>query len=253
MDAEIVVAIVSAAVAIASGAISIYGQTRVTRLEHQLQQRREAENRKAKTEALIARYRDPLIKSAYDLQSRLYNIVQQGFLRIYYQTSERDKDYATASTLYVIAEFLGWVEILRREVQFLDLGDVEASRRLESLLANIRESFWTDSIELTFRLFRGQQRAIGELMLVERETLEGKHLECIGFAEFVRCLEKSEFARWFEKLRSDVEILANAEHEHEQRLVELQHALIDLIDFLDPDHVRIPSDSRSKITRVRQI
>lgn len=252
MNTEIIIAIISATVATLSGILSIYGQIRTTRLEHQLTQQREANTREAKAEALVAKYRNPLLKSAFDLQSRLFNIVELSFLRVYYDRSQRDKEYAIKNTLYVIAEFLGWVEILRREVQFLDLGDIEANRQLENLLTNIQETFLSDGIDLTFRLFRGEQRAIGELMLVEQEILNGKHLECRGFAEFIRCLEDPNFSKWFNKLEDDIEILAIKEQGHEQRLIMLQHTLIDLIDFLDPNCIRIPKDYRSKITSVRE-
>ncbi len=252
MSTEIIVAIISATVATLSGILSIYSQIRTTKLEHQLTQQREGETREAKAKALVAKYRNPLLKSSFDLQSRLFSIAQLGFLRIYYDRSQRDKEYAIKNTLYVIAEFLGWIEILRREVQFLDLGDVEANRQLENLLTNIQETFLVDGMDLTFRLFRGEQRAIGELMLVEQDGPNGKYLECKGFAEFTMCLEDADFSKWFSKLENDIEILAIKEQGHEQRLIMLQHTLIDLIDFLDPNCIRIPKNYRSKITSVRE-
>ncbi len=104
---------------------------------------------------------NPLLRAAHGLQSRFFSIVQLGFLRIYYHRSERDKQYATNHTLYAIAEYLGWVEVVRREVQFLDLGDVESTRRLQELLYEISAGLLTDSLPLNFRFFGGDQRAIG--------------------------------------------------------------------------------------------
>jgi len=235
------------------GFISVYGQIRTTRLEHQLAQQREAQSREAKAKAIITKYRDPLLKSAFDFQSRLFSIVQLGFLRIYSKRTQTDTDYAIKNTLYVIAEFLGWVEILRQEVRFLDLGDIEANKRLEELLSNIKETFLTDGMDLTFRLFRGEQRAIGEIMIVERETKDDKLSECMGFAEFVQRLDDPLFSKWFSKLEKDIAILAGEVQGHEQRLIALQHTLIDLIDFLDPDCSRVPKSYRTKIASVRQV
>ena len=116
---------------------SIYGQTRIARLTDHLTKQCEAASREAQTAALMSKYRDPLLRSAIDLQSRLYNIHQHDFLKRFYQRSPSAKNYAIHNTLYVVAEYFGWVEILRREIQFLDLGELEMNRRLVELLANI--------------------------------------------------------------------------------------------------------------------
>jgi len=165
MKPEIITAIIAAIVAVISASISIYGQTRAAQLVDRLAKRRETESREAQTTALMSKYRDPLLRSAIDLQSRLFNIHQQEFLQYAYQRSPADKDYAIQNTLYVIAEYLGWVEILRREVQFLDLGDLETNRRLSELLFNINKAFGSSGYGNIFRLYNGEQRAIGEVML----------------------------------------------------------------------------------------
>jgi len=199
----------------------------------------------------MGRYRQPVLRSAVDLQSRFYNIVENRFLRRYFSTgsgaSESDRAYATTSTLYVIAEYLGWVEILRREVQYLDLGDLEANRRMTDLLEEITSLFLTDRIDDAFRLFRGEQRAIGEIMLIARPSDELVRYECMGFAAFTQELESDDFSKWFARLTSDVERLANREDVRERRVLQLQSALIDLIDFLDPDCARVPASRRQKI------
>ena len=49
---------------------------------------------------------------------------------------ESRRAYAERSTLWLFGQYLGWIEILRREVQFLDLGDITQTRELrERLLA----------------------------------------------------------------------------------------------------------------------
>jgi hypothetical protein len=152
------------------------------------------------------------------------------------------------STLYVVAEFLGWVEALRREIQFLDLGDVAANRRLSELLQQVSQTFLTDAIDLTFRLFRGEQRVIGELMLSPRSAADPVRYECIGVAAFTEKLADPQFSRWFEKLQHDIKKLATEPSDaSEERLVLLQHALVDVIDFLDLDGVRVPREYRQKI------
>lgn len=248
----LVVAIIAAVVSVSSAILSLYGQRRIAVLQDQLAREREHQSSKGKAEALLAKYRDPLLRAAQSLQTRFFNIVQRGFLRIYYNKSERDKRYAKNHTLFAISEYLGWVEVVRREVQFLDLGDVEATRRLQELLHGVSRGLLTDGIPLDFRLFSGDQRAIGELMLTERSRGEGTFFDCIGFAEFTHRIANSEFSAWFETLTESIETAANNPDPDCSRLVLVQHALIDLIDFLDPDRVRIP-ENREKISFARKV
>lgn len=46
--------------------------------------------------------------------------------------------------MFVVAEYLGWVEILRRGVQFLDLGDVRRNQLLVERLEAIGTILSTD-------------------------------------------------------------------------------------------------------------
>ena len=148
----------------------------------------------------------------------------------------------------MVAEYLGWVEILRREVQFLDLGDLELNRRLSELLVNINKAFGARStVGDTFQLFNGEQRSIGEIMTVPRSSSEMIGYDCIGYATFVKKMSDPEFSGWFTKLKDDVDIMANASKMDAGRLVLIHSKLIDLIDFLDPHCVRVPPIYRTRI------
>ena len=247
MKPEVITAIIAAIVAVISAIISLYGQTRIARLNDRLTKQREADSREAQTATLMSKYRDPLLRSAIDLQSRLYNIHQQRFLERFYHRSPSSQKYAISNTLYVIAEYLGWVEILRREIQFLDLGDLELNRRLSELLVNINQAFAHFKPDGAFQLHNGEQRAIGEIMTIPRSSGEAIGYDCIGYATFVKKMSDPEFAEWFAKLRDDIDIIANAPKVEMDRLVLLHSKLIDLIDFLDPHHVRVPPKYRTRI------
>ncbi|MGG6296911.1 hypothetical protein ACQ4M4_21155 [Leptolyngbya sp. AN02str] len=237
--------IVTAAIAIFSVVLGLYGQMRTARLEDRLEQQREAKSREAKVAEIMARYREPLLRSAFDLQSRLFNIVEFDLLQRFYNKSEARKQYAIYSTLFVVAEYLGWVEILRREVQFLDVGDVAANRTLNQLIHTITDLFLRSRMSQPFRLFRAEQRAIGEIMLVPSPG-EGTTWDCIGYATFVQKLSHPEFRQWFASLEADMDALVENPDDNE-RLALLQHALIDLIDFLDATYTRISADQRQKV------
>ena len=75
-------------------------------------------------ERILQQYRDPLLDAAHTLQGRLFNIMAQNFLGMYLNHPDpEERRYARDYTVYAIAEYLCWVEILRRELRFHDLGD----------------------------------------------------------------------------------------------------------------------------------
>jgi hypothetical protein len=128
---------------------------------------------------LINQYRDPLLRAAFDLQSRLYNIVVLNFLAYVHSPDETKKSYALDTTLWHFANFLGWVEILRHEVQFLDLGTSRRNKELQSRLGEVAQALASDravfrprkvplsvagEMEPGFILFRADQQAVGEAM-----------------------------------------------------------------------------------------
>jgi hypothetical protein len=137
----------------ARASLSLYGQVRSAR--HQA--RREAE-------AVLEKYREPLILAAYDLQSRLFNILHMGFLGKYYlRDVDGSRRYALEHTLYLVGQYFAWTEILRREIQFLEFEEVEETKRVGRLQRRIRELFASDKEELgrAFMVWRGEQNAIG--------------------------------------------------------------------------------------------
>lgn len=215
-------------------------------LKDQLFRKRDAAGKEDEAGRVIARYRDPLLRSAYDLQSRIYNIYRPGGFK-----GTREPDYFRLNTLFVIAELLGWLEIIRREVQFLDLGAVKATKDLARTLLAVQDQLATTTVlRDDFYLYRGHQRAIGEVMLVPADgyASTAPRYQCMGYAAFVAAQEDSEFARWFERLGNAINQLRHDDGNKPKRLVLVQHALIDLIDLLDPDRERF-DNHRERIGR----
>jgi len=71
----------------------------------------------------------------------------------------------------------------------------------------------------------------------------------MGFATFSQRLHgDTGFADWFAKPLEDVEAVARTDRAGNVRLVRLQRDLIDMIDFLDPDMVRIVPGLRRRLT-----
>lgn len=250
---EVLTTTTAALVAVMSAIMSIYGQIRITHLSDKLAKKREIEARQLQTTELMSKYRDPLLRSATDLQSRLFNVCQNRILEEFDQKDLSEQKYILSNTLYVFAEYFGWVEILRREVQFLDLGDFELNRHLSELLVNITKAFGTSrfnkqpTYDPTLQLFNGEQRAIGEIMMIPRSPDRSLGYECIGYAAFIQKMADPDFEQWFLKLREHLNQMVNSQKTDWHRLMLIHSRLIDLIDFLDPQHVRIPLRYRNRI------
>lgn len=259
LNIQLTVAVVSGAVALLSILLSARANRSNTELQACLQseigQRQVEATKSARLEEVISRYRDPLLGSAFELQSRIYNIVRGGFAGYLHSVDSAEHSYAVNSTLFVIAQYMAWAEALRRGVQFLDLGDVERNRELVNRLEAIRSAFSTDTrFTGSFRIFRVEQRAIGEIMLDEsgmaRQSSEILW-QCIGYAAFCSKLDRDQsFASWFARLDRDVRALAKDRGSDFTRLSGLQNSLMDLIDFLDDPPVRFPISLRKRIMQV---
>jgi hypothetical protein len=143
------------------------------------------------------------------------------------------------------------VEILRRGVQFLDLGDVRRNQLLVERLEAIGTILSTDRQfqGAIPRMFRGEQRAVGELMMQPAQAgEEGAVGQCIGYAAFNARLDQDPaFAHWFAPLERDIRQLATDPAPNHRRLVAMQQALLDLIDFLDDPPTRFPAEQRSRL------
>lgn len=227
MPNEVVTALIGGAVGVLTTLLTVlYGPVWKSNLD-----RRRAQG--DRSEQLLARYSEPLVRAAYDLQSRLYNLIRQS----------HNPELTAQSTLWLFGQYLAWVEILRREVQVLDLGDVVRTSRLQRHLFDITDVLASSSAaniqDDVFNIYRADQRAIGELMVVDRLINGSTRSDCLGYAEFVQRMSDPTFSRWFSPLDRSIKVLAKGAAGH-NRPVHLQRALIDLIDFLDPDRVRFP-------------
>lgn len=239
MNEELLAVILTAVVSVVTTLVaSLYGPAWKDRLDA----RRTARQR---SDQVISQYSEPLARAAYDLQSRIYNISQQGLMR----AASIPADYRRLSTLWILGQFLAWIEIVRREVQVIDFGDVHRTSRLQHHLFAVVAVLASDATPADdFRVFRADQRAIGELMVVERTIGGQQRSDSLGYGDFVRRMESDPaFARWFADLDASVGRLVRG-GPLGTRLVRIQRELIDLLDFIDPDAIRFPDRStRTKL------
>jgi len=215
----------------------------LARLNAGLQAERDTRLARVEGEKIIARFRDPLMHAAYDLQSRIYNILRQDFLKRYYTNgSPSEREYAVENTVFLFAQFLGWTELIRQEVQFLDLGSDDRTRELRNLQDTIYTHLQSDRLGPSFRLFAGEQRAIGELMV---DPTPGIH-RCVGYAAFNQS-RPAKLDQWLDRLREDVKHMATDALSFNTRLTAIQHSLIDMLRFFDTEFVHFPAACRTKV------
>jgi hypothetical protein len=254
MSVAILVALVSGLIALMSVGISAYATFRTMQLQNNLATRREQASRKSALHDATERYRSPLLRAAIDLDGRLYSIVQLDFMKRHLTSKEpSEREYATTSTIFRLAEYFGWVEVLRRGVQFLDLGDEVRSQELTRLLHEVSLCFANshEFPDAALRIFRDEQRAIGELML---DPVHGdpRGYQCIGYAAFSTKLSADpSFVRWFARLGEQIRVMADSPPEFLDRLVQLHESLTLLLDFLNPGGVRYPS-AEQEVGRSRE-
>ena len=199
----------------------------------------EERKRLSEAEKLVAKYRDPLLLAAHDLQSRFFNILQLDFLRQYAnpRSSAAQRQQAWNNTCFLVGQYFAWTYILRRQVQFLRFSTDRQNKNLVRVLDQIKNCFSTDRHgreSAQFMLWRGHQMAIGELMTVK----DDKELLCVGYAEFKKkWTEDASFRSWFYSIEEGIAALTETKDDRaplpDHRLRRLQHLLVDLIHTLD--------------------
>jgi len=210
---------------------SAAGQRDAATTSAEVQRELRDEERRVEFEATVARFRGPLLHAAFDLQSRLWNILRNSFIDSYYRNgTPRQQTYVVENTLFVIAQYFCWIEIIRREVQFVDIGDETAAL---SKLRNRIYYLWQTSNGMPdgFMAWAGEQRAIGELMIIERPNGP----DCIGYAEFLAAREQGRLSL-LDPLAADIERLPDDPDHGKVRLEAVQAELINLLALLDPDY-----------------
>jgi hypothetical protein len=211
------------------------------------------EERLSAAEELTRKFREPLLQATYNLETRIYNIVELDFFGRFLgaDSTDLEKEYAVHHTMYVFAGYFCWLEIVRRESQYLDPKDDRINRAVATGIEAVLEIFANsiDIQEKCFRLFRGEQRALGEVMLVpiEAPTPGAPRWECVGYASFVHSLEDERMARWFRRLREDIGEFAENPTNRDRRLRLIHQRLMDIIDILDPDARRVPMRLRKRL------
>jgi hypothetical protein len=218
MTTALIIALIALVGSIISAVITVFGAP-------VLQARRDAKQ-------ALDSYREPLLAAAYELQARLYNILELGFIQKWITDDSAGKRRsAIESTLYVFAQFFGWREIIRREVQYLRFSRDARTREIGRYLRNVDEVFLSDQYGPQFMIWRVEQRGLGERMIISADS----KLACLGYASFLD--QRAAMNEWLDPFENNFEHLQEGGR---QRLAELQHLLVELVSQLDDKQKRYP-------------
>lgn len=204
-------------------------------------------------ETVYQKYSDPLILTAKELCRILLqicnnyptNFLDQELLTVHpnkiVDNSIDDvyfRKYKLVSAIYRLCAFLGWLELYRQEIVFLDSGKSDLNNKLESCLHNIRDDLadgklnnaddwmdWSDAL-----LFREEQRAIGEAMIPEA----GNTKVIIGYGKFCELLnaEANEGKVYWIKNASNF-FLHSTKGNKDFRIVRMRRLAFHLITLLE--------------------
>ncbi len=215
---------------VASVALSGWFSIRTARLNRELDDERDERLEEQSALKAAERVYEPLAQSAAELQSRIFNIVETGWVPLM-KRYESHGDYAIASTAFLFAHYFGWIEA-RRQAVLSSSGeggrDISVQKLIDGVLKTLRRS--EDSVAFLF--FTTEQRAIGELMCQWEVVSKVRTPTVMGYAAFVKKYrEDSSFRDWFTPIDEGMTLVAQGDV---RRLADIQRALVDLIHELDP-------------------
>jgi hypothetical protein len=228
VDTALVVAVISGVIALVSAGFSWRAQLAVTDRQALRDQEARDDERRSRAKVVLDSNRGPLVEAAWDLGDRINHIRNRGFLDV--QVDGRDQD-ATLTTLFRLAQYLGWREVVRRQVQLLRFEDEGDTRLVAGFLADVMRVLSHNRIDGGgAMLFSDELRGIGELMISERAD----GAVCVrGYATFRRDYHEM-FAPWMERFAD--ELLTSREMVGCDRLRLLHWALLGVLLLLDEEH-----------------
>lgn len=108
--------------------------------------------------------------AAVELSRRIGNIGANSFLVYLRVTVDHRATVALQSTLYRVAAFLGWRELLVRKLTYLPFERADETRAVLQSIEDVSSQLASDGLDVRdgvsrLMLWKDEQRAIGGLML----------------------------------------------------------------------------------------
>ena len=226
------IAVATVVLSVVSVILSGFFGVRTTRLSHKLEEDRARRLEEESAIKAAERVYEPLAQAAAELQSRIFNIVETGWVPLM-KRYESHGDYALTSTAFLFAHYFGWLEA-RRQAVLSSSGEGRRDEGVQQLIDDVLKILRRSNDSEGFLFFTVEQRAIGELMCgwdVNPET-GARTPNVMGYASFEKRFHADEeFAKWFGSIHAGMSLVSTGDV---RRLVAIQRALVNLIDKLDP-------------------
>jgi hypothetical protein len=220
----VLVALIASVTSLIAAGASLYFQYKSAKEERE-------EKRRSDAKVVLDKYRGPLLKAAWDLGHRINNNRKYGF-PLYMAPGSGHDQQVKLTTLFRIAQYFGWCEILRTEAQLLRFEREADTQLVATLIGDVHWAFATDKVDdrRNGMLWAEEQRAIGELMVVQ---VDGMPSTCYGYARFVREYEER-FSPWMDRI---AKFLRGEEAKGSHRLRLVQWGLLGIVKQLDEEHI----------------
>lgn len=152
----------------------------------------EERKRRQEINKLVRQYRDPLLTAAFDLQDRMWELLEKQITHTDRRRGNGEENVGIF-TCYLFAQFIAWTHALKMRAQFLAFQEDRPTRDLRGILYKISDELSTnryDNSGQTFRLWPGHQLAIAECMMVKDEKTG--EIKPMGWHEFRLKFNKDE-------------------------------------------------------------
>lgn len=221
------------------------------RLKKDLEEHKLLLGERATVRATVSKYSRVILASASDLQDRLWHLcVRQARSKNKVLLAKEDtvplygawpmtRKHYLVGTMFMVARYLCWVEILRRKVSLLEFEDETKTstfnyhlKRVERMFAETDlQKYAADKISIDQPLFQLMQVEIGEYLQVAASGED----QCISFHDFNRGYDGSLLVNG--ALRQLEQLVLGSMSDAKSnfcrlRLILVCNALLDLIKFL---------------------
>ena len=232
MTSNDIITILTVVLSVLSVVLSGIFGVRTTRLSHKLEEDRAKRLEEESAIKAAERVYEPLAQAAAELQSRIFNIVESGWVGLM-KRYESHGDYALTSTAFLFAHYFGWIEA-RRQAVLGSSGEGRRDEHVQELIDGVLKTLRRSEDSEGFLFFTTEQRAIGELMCSWETHPEtgARSVNVMGYAAFEKRYHSDpEFEKWFVPVTAGMSLVSTGDN---RRLVSIQRALVALIDKLDP-------------------
>lgn len=208
-------------------------------LERKLQEFRETRLEEKELTTLTEKYSQPLMVAAYELQARLYELLEYPISKEHLETREGLEDIKIF-TCYVFARFLAWTHILKSKTQYFSFTKDDNLKNIGNLILRLNEEFDRRRGDdgQNVGVWPGPRLLTSERMIKNDSHEKDVPLDTIvrGYDEFLRDwntlfkVPMAYFCQWID----DMVEARKIRHGHwDDAMRCTQHNLVDMVQYLD--------------------